>query len=72
MQKATYDLSHVELLEINLAPFWTLPNRHAGHRENYPLLDFPELKMVIIVTIKYLGTGCLKTQHFDWNMSSII
>ena len=67
MQKATYDLSHVELLEINLAPFWTLPNRHAGHRENYPLLDFPELKMVIIVTIKYLGTG-----YFDWNMSSII
>ena len=52
MQKATHDLSHVELLEISLRPFWTLPNRHADHRENYPLLDFPELKMVMIVLIK--------------------
>ena len=52
MQKATYDLSHVELLEISLRPFWTLPNRHADHRENYPLLDFPELKIVMTVMIK--------------------
>ena len=53
MQKATYDQSHVELLEINLGLFWTSPNRHADHRENYPLLNFPELKIVMIVMIKY-------------------
>ena len=53
MPKATYDRSHVELLEINLGLFWTSPNRHADHRENYPLLDFPELKIVMIAMTKY-------------------
>ena len=69
MQKATHDLSHVELLEISLRPFWTLPNRHEDHRENYPLLDFPELKMVMIVLIKnFLDFW----ENFDLYMSSII
>ena len=66
MQKATYDRSHVELLEIDLGLFWTSPNRHADHRENYPLLNFPELKIVMIVIPRLMSylkrLNPLKTQ----------